>query len=45
MRSLFQTTQIARLTAGVRAVLRPSAERLGRRLLGSIADSYRKRAP
>ena len=45
MRSLSQTYRIGRQFAGVGAKLRPGAERLGRRLLGPIDASHRKRAP
>ena len=45
MRSLFLTSQTTARFAGAGAVLRLRAERMGRRLLGPIVDSYRKRAP
>jgi len=45
MRSLPQTYRTARPFAGAGAMVRPGGERLGRRLLGPIDVSRRKRAP
>ena len=45
MRDLFLTYQTSGRFAGAGAVLRLRAERMGRRLLGPIGGSRRKRAP
>ena len=45
MRDLFLTYQTSGRFSGAGAVLRLRADRMGRRLLGPIVDSFRKRAP